>query len=133
CPSWFPLLVLVCAVCSFSFFFFFSSRRRHTRCYRDWSSDVCSSDLTARSSLGLLKCTERASRADEPTPAPIPPMADRLGPSRLCARARRLRAGPGGHLGIAARDARADRHAARDGAQGRPHPRGGPLQPRLAR
>src|SRR3989442_1448236 len=26
--------------------FFFSSRRRHTRCGRDWSSDVCSSDLT---------------------------------------------------------------------------------------
>src|SRR6266542_5290342 len=25
--------------------FFVSSRRRHTRCYRDWSSDVCSSDL----------------------------------------------------------------------------------------
>src|SRR6266550_8230682 len=31
-------------------FFFFSSRRRHTRCSRDWSSDVCSSDLRA---LGL--------------------------------------------------------------------------------
>src|SRR5256884_6925707 len=30
-------------------FFFFSSRRRHTRCSRDWSSDVCSSDL-----VGLL-------------------------------------------------------------------------------
>src|SRR5436305_9261103 len=27
------------------FCFFFSSRRRHTRCGRDWSSDVCSSDL----------------------------------------------------------------------------------------
>src|SRR5207248_7013341 len=27
-------------------FFFFSSRRRHTRSYGDWSSDVCSSDLT---------------------------------------------------------------------------------------
>src|SRR5882757_11336388 len=27
-------------------FFFFSSRRRHTRYWRDWSSDVCSSDLT---------------------------------------------------------------------------------------
>src|SRR5438105_5087075 len=27
------------------FFFFFSSRRRHTRSTRDWSSDVCSSDL----------------------------------------------------------------------------------------
>src|SRR3712207_8007948 len=30
-----------CAV----FIFFFSSRRRHTRYWRDWSSDVCSSDL----------------------------------------------------------------------------------------
>src|SRR3989442_2436828 len=29
-------------------FFFFSSRRRHTRCGRDWSSDVCSSDLVSR-------------------------------------------------------------------------------------
>src|SRR2546422_4475170 len=29
----------------FSPSFFFSSRRRHTRCSRDWSSDVCSSDL----------------------------------------------------------------------------------------
>src|SRR5437762_4557029 len=28
------------------FFFFFSSRRRHTRYIGDWSSDVCSSDLT---------------------------------------------------------------------------------------
>src|SRR3712207_8320452 len=28
-------------------FFFFSSRRRHTRYWRDWSSDVCSSDLTS--------------------------------------------------------------------------------------
>src|SRR3712207_8480914 len=28
-------------------FFFFSSRRRHTRYWRDWSSDVCSSDLAA--------------------------------------------------------------------------------------
>src|SRR5256885_13860977 len=27
-------------------FFFFSSRRRHTRLQGDWSSDVCSSDLT---------------------------------------------------------------------------------------
>src|SRR5262245_65237156 len=27
------------------YFFFFSSRRRHTRCLSDWSSDVCSSDL----------------------------------------------------------------------------------------
>src|SRR5207249_7633122 len=31
--------------CIYFFFFFFSSRRRHTRSKRDWSSDVCSSDL----------------------------------------------------------------------------------------
>src|SRR5207249_5413978 len=30
------------------YFFFFSSRRRHTRSKRDWSSDVCSSDLGAK-------------------------------------------------------------------------------------
>src|SRR5215212_3608755 len=30
-------------------FFFFSSRRRHTRCLSDWSSDVCSSDLAVKS------------------------------------------------------------------------------------
>src|SRR2546421_2166893 len=41
----------MCLFCSFSMFglsfcfFFFSSRRRHTRSDRDWSSDVCSSDL----------------------------------------------------------------------------------------
>src|SRR3712207_7957076 len=29
----------------FDVIFFFSSRRRHTRYWRDWSSDVCSSDL----------------------------------------------------------------------------------------
>src|SRR5207253_7596125 len=32
-------------LCSSLFSFFFSSRRRHTRWPRDWSSDVCSSDL----------------------------------------------------------------------------------------
>src|SRR2546421_9490712 len=35
------------------FLFFFSSRRRHTRSDRDWSSDVCSSDLTGLHSTGL--------------------------------------------------------------------------------
>src|SRR2546426_5716955 len=39
----------MCGVFLFYFFFFFSSRRRHTRLQGDWSSDVCSSDL---SSLG---------------------------------------------------------------------------------
>src|SRR2546429_2966990 len=40
------LFTVVCAA-GVSLFFFFSSRRRHTRCSRDWSSDVCSSDLDA--------------------------------------------------------------------------------------
>src|SRR5205809_1448126 len=39
--SWLYILIFI------FFFFFFSSRRRHTRCSRDWSSDVCSSDLAA--------------------------------------------------------------------------------------
>src|SRR3712207_1507560 len=41
-----PYLVLIC-------FFFFSSRRRHTRYWRDWSSDVCSSDLRQETSMAL--------------------------------------------------------------------------------
>src|SRR5690349_23051893 len=36
-------------------FFFFSSRRRHTRSLRDWSSDVCSSDLAFREILVILR------------------------------------------------------------------------------
>src|SRR3712207_7229675 len=35
----------VLRICVLVAFFFFSSRRRHTRYWRDWSSDVCSSDL----------------------------------------------------------------------------------------
>src|SRR5690606_40554977 len=52
-------------------FFFFSSRRRHTRFSRDWSSDVCSSDLdvvadpvalaAAQVSLGQLRDALRES------------------------------------------------------------------------
>src|SRR5687768_18349486 len=34
--------------------FFFSSRRRHTRCSRDWSSDVCSSDLSRARTAGWV-------------------------------------------------------------------------------
>src|SRR5258705_4556809 len=36
-------------------FFFFSSRRRHTRCLSDWSSDVCSSDLYVQDKLNFRK------------------------------------------------------------------------------
>src|SRR2546429_5199398 len=49
-------------------FFFFSSRRRHTRCSRDWSSDVCSSDLFQRSSfysLGFEPTTKEQTHSNE--------------------------------------------------------------------
>src|SRR5256885_6184643 len=42
------------------FFFFFSSRRRHTRLQGDWSSDVCSSDLSLRHPLFLRQHLQSA-------------------------------------------------------------------------
>src|SRR5437867_12993558 len=60
--------------CSFfSLFFFFSSRRRHTRSYGDWSSDVCSSDLCRASPRGRTSpfpSPTPASRAPNGAPAP---------------------------------------------------------------
>src|SRR5699024_11862218 len=38
--------------------FFFSSRRRHTRSKRDWSSDVCSSDLVIFTTAGRMRLPE---------------------------------------------------------------------------
>src|SRR3712207_8919891 len=37
-------------------YFFFSSRRRHTRYWRDWSSDVCSSDLPPTTRFVSISC-----------------------------------------------------------------------------
>src|SRR2546421_191669 len=48
--------------CGLPVFFFFSSRRRHTRSDRDWSSDVCSSDL----SPGGRRKTASAPRSRSP-------------------------------------------------------------------
>src|SRR5699024_11602740 len=41
-------------LCIYLYLFFFSSRRRHTRSKRDWSSDVCSSDLRLMVSCNAL-------------------------------------------------------------------------------
>src|SRR5437764_10850885 len=46
------MLLVGLGLCFF-FFFFFSSRRRHTRYIGDWSSDVCSSDLSANVHLNV--------------------------------------------------------------------------------
>src|SRR6266511_4209003 len=83
------------------FFFFFSSRRRHTRFSRDWSSDVCSSDLAARlglaSAQGMIletdagsyqsRCQTPGERAElrlapVPAPGPVPGLATADGEQR---------------------------------------------------
>src|SRR6266700_5140256 len=52
-------------ICYFKrFFFFFSSRRRHTRFSRDWSSDVCSSDLPGGQVAQRLALAERSDLQD---------------------------------------------------------------------
>src|SRR5690606_40686747 len=58
-------LACLCLVLAFCLFFF-SSRRRHTRFSRDWSSDVCSSDLAANDNtlkVGLIGCGGRGTGA----------------------------------------------------------------------
>src|SRR3712207_7892507 len=69
------------------FCFFFSSRRRHTRYWRDWCSDVCSSDLAW---LGCgRRCGRRRGRRRSSAAAPTAPRAARGrpgggGPSPRC-------------------------------------------------
>src|SRR5438477_11530684 len=58
------VLITVCFV--LCFFFFFSSRRRHTRLTCDWSSDVCSSDLSSPASPLDVVDRPRGRRAREP-------------------------------------------------------------------
>src|SRR5207245_8215140 len=53
--------------------FFFSSRRRHTRCYRYWSSDVCCSDLGSYIEDGIAR---RWTRATASILLPIKPETD---------------------------------------------------------
>src|SRR3712207_8487438 len=59
---------------------FFSSRRRHTRYWRDWSSDVCSSDLLDDRRVGEV--VDRGRRGDRPFQARSVP---RIGPRRHAA------------------------------------------------
>src|SRR6266498_2552282 len=97
----FCFFLTTCVFCLI--FFFFSSRRRHTRCGRDWSSDVCSSDLlsprseTVAKRLSLLhrlqperdgKGTERTGLAVLAVPAkammqPLAPGLDLIEPVRV--------------------------------------------------
>src|SRR5207248_8115087 len=61
------------------YFFFFSSRRRHTRSYGDWSSDVCSSDLDV---LPAMPPLERSPRPDVAAGERVWPVARQRGHGR---------------------------------------------------
>src|SRR5215212_5751973 len=69
-------------------FFFFSSRRRHTRCLSDWSSDVCSSDLLVELDEILGHHLEQAARYKAELGQPDPELAERAG-ERLASAGRR--------------------------------------------
>src|SRR5438445_12937768 len=62
----------------FFFFFFFSSRRRHTRYWRDWSSDVCSSDLFNNYYNEPNQPAVSAAPGDTPDPSYDPKRANSL-------------------------------------------------------
>src|SRR5690606_39580158 len=76
-------------------FFFFSSRRRHTIFSRDWSSDVCSSDL-AGMGPGPDPGVDLGPRAAGPDVGREP----RRGPDRLRRRTRRTNPGGGTDMGL---------------------------------
>src|SRR5207248_4044640 len=58
---------IACDVRFMMFLFFFSSRRRHTRSYGDWSSDVCSSDLDAGYDVVMVNCNPETVSTDYDT------------------------------------------------------------------
>src|SRR2546429_1316954 len=66
------IIFLLCLYCIV--FFFFSSRRRHTRCSRDWSSDVCSSDLWAEAGIVGGECDSHLSWRGSFGQSPVPPL-----------------------------------------------------------
>src|SRR5256884_1333493 len=68
--SWVDFSRRLSAMCLL--FFFFSSRRRHTRCSRDWSSDVCSSDLARRAMARLAERFPSDMRTDLTLDTTIP-------------------------------------------------------------
>src|SRR2546422_9897666 len=122
------LLVVCCS-------FFFSSRRRHTRCSRDWSSDVCSSDLGrtmwvgwlvyAVLALGMARATTAAGAwalflgmglVAGPTQGPGRAVGARL--RRAGGQRGRGVGGERGATGRAARGARAGRGAGRPAGRG---------------
>src|SRR5205807_6213521 len=96
------------------YFFFFSSRRRHTRLQGDWSSDVCSSDLstpvrTKSTTAWVRRCSHGAWARNGSSPRPEPANTGlqrrrSVRCSGLNARSEERRVGKEGRTGWAARD-----------------------------
>src|SRR5690606_40483795 len=61
-----------------SYVFFFSSRRRHTRFSRDWSSDVCSSDLALTLTEAAAISTDQLHKGVLETFVNTSPILDRI-------------------------------------------------------
>src|SRR2546429_3852245 len=82
--------------------FFFSSRRRHTRCSRDWSSDVCSSDLAlgGKSRCVLIRADMDALPVEEANDVPY--RSQHEGKMHAC--------GHDGHVAIGLEVARSEEH-----------------------
>src|SRR6266508_1987664 len=78
------------------FLFFFSSRRRHTRFSRDWSSDVCSSDLTGTPCLRTPHCPRRTGPRTRGSAGGDRPRRTRTAACRAPPRAPRARPRPRG-------------------------------------
>src|SRR5947207_14090450 len=84
---------------SFSFLFFcFSSRRRHTRSLCDWSSDVCSSDLSVRCRRTTLRKSITAA-SPTPTNTMLPASRDGKRIAAVCTRSEERRVGKSVDLG----------------------------------
>src|SRR6266496_3997569 len=65
-------------------YFFFSSRRRHTRSLRDWSSDVCSSDLPSYWAISFSWCGKIRSSPPPWTSKPGPRYFDDITEHSRC-------------------------------------------------
>src|SRR5437660_9636201 len=84
--------LLVCTLVSF--IFFFSSRRRHTRWPRDWSSDVCSSDLADRERQGQASAADLRAVVLVPLAVQLPRGRADRGSARAVRRAARAAPDP---------------------------------------
>src|SRR5204862_4990203 len=88
--------------------FFFSSRRRHTISLRDWSSDVCSSDLVGTNTIGLDIGPSSLASVPQQGPVQLQTFCEELRPNarkkrrlqrKMARRSEERRVGKSGYIG----------------------------------